>query len=303
MWIVQPFVYRSAVLEKQINVDPIKLEAHVDKLSNELYPRNYLNLQNLNSAADYIRDEFKKTGGTVSEQVFGVNGADYRNISLELGGNSEDRIVIGAHYDSANMTYGADDNASGVAGLIELAKAFAADPPKTRIEFVAYSLEEPPFFGTGQMGSFVHAESLKQAAVRVKLMVCLEMIGYFSDEPDSQNYPLSVGRLLYPDTGNFIAIVGNFSNALKVRGFKADMMNAGSLPVYSINAPAFVTGVDFSDHRNYWAAGYDAVMITDSAFYRNKDYHTVKDTYEKLDYKRMAEAVNATYAAVANLTN
>ena len=131
-------------------------------------------------------------------------------------------------------------------------------------------------------------------------MVCLEMIGYFSDEPNSQAFPLSLGKLLYPTTGNFISIVGNFSNIRTIRDFKAGMRAATTLPVYSINAPSFVTGVDFSDHRNYWQAGYDAIMITDSAFYRNKNYHTVDDTYDKIDYVHMAEVVNATYSAVVN---
>ena len=299
-WLTQPFVLSTGSTESQIKVDPNELETHIRKLSDELYPRNYLNLQNLNASADYIKTEFQKTGGKVSEQIFTVNGSDYKNICLELGEESIDRIVIGAHYDSANMTHGADDNASGIAGLLELARAFAAKPPAAKIELVAFSLEEPPFFGSEQMGSFVHARSLKERGVHVKLMVCLEMIGYFSDEPNSQAFPLSIGRLLYPTTGNFIAIVGNFSNIGTIRAFKSGMRATTSLPIYSINAPSFVTGVDFSDHRNYWQVGYDAIMITDSAFYRNKNYHTVDDTYEKIDYVRMAEVVNATYSAVVN---
>jgi hypothetical protein len=299
-WLTQPLVSKTTPTQSQVNVDPHNLEFHVTKLSTEFYPRNYLNRQNLNGAADYIKNEFLKTGGDVSEQVFTVNGSDYRNIRLELGKASTDRIVVGAHYDAVNVTHGADDNASGIAGLLELARLFAANPTDIHVELVAFCLEEPPYFGTEQMGSFVHAKSLKDSGIPIRLMVCLEMIGYFSDQPDSQSFPLFFGRLLYPSTGNFIAVVGDFSNGLTVRSFKTAMTGATSLPIYSINAPGFVPGIDFSDHRNYWRFGYDAVMITDSAFYRNKNYHSIDDTYEKLDYLRMAEVVKATYAAVVD---
>ena len=303
LWIAQPLAFTANIKSSQVKIDPNKLEMHVRMLSDELYPRNYVDLDNLNKAAEYIKGEFQKTGGKVSEQHFTVNGSDYRNICLELGPETADRVVVGAHYDSANLTHGADDNASGIAGLIELANALAVFPPNSKVEFVAYSLEEPPFFGSQQMGSFVHAGSLRDRQIPVRLMVCLEMIGYFSDEPNSQQFPVSIGKLIYPGTGNFIAVVGDLQNALTVRKFKAEMTDSTSLPVYSINVPAFVPGVDFSDHRNYWTFGYDALMITDSAFYRNKHYHNIDDTYEKLDYLRMAEVVSATYSAVVSATN
>ena len=304
IWLTQPLFIKPAVSSDKSRVDPSRLESHVKKLSEDFYPRNYLNLNNLNHAADYIRGEFEKTRGKVSEQVFHVNGSDYRNIRLELGEDeSKGRIVIGAHYDSAFDTHGADDNASGVAGLIELANLIAKDNLKTKIEFVAYSLEEPPFFGSEQMGSFVHAKSLNDEAISVKLMICLEMIGYYSDEPNSQDFPLIIGRLLYPTTGNFVALVGNFSNVLTIRSFKRSMANTGGIGTYSLNAPAFVTGIDLSDHRNYWRFGFDAVMVTDTAFFRNKTYHSVNDTANRLDYIRMAEVVESVHRAVIDQAN
>ena len=179
---------------------------------------------------------------------------------------------------------------------------FARQPPSMRVELVAFSLEEPPYFGTTGMGSSVHAESLRKQNIRVRAMFSLEMIGYFSDAPNSQRFPVGVLSALYPSTGNFVSVVGRLSDWSLVRRTKASMRKASSLPVYSINAPSFVPGVDFSDQRNYWHAGYSALMITDTAFYRNSNYHTAQDTAEKLDYKRMALVVEGVYAAVIDLS-
>ena len=151
------------------------------------------------------------------------------------------------------------------------------------------------------MGSSVHAESLRNQNVQVRAMVSLEMIGCFSDAPNSQYFPVGVLSALYPSKGNFIGVVGRLGDGLLARKMKSAMRNATPLPVYSINAPQFVAGVDFSDQLNYWDAGYRAVMITDTAFYRNRNYHTAEDTADKLDYKRMAMVVEGVYAAVMDL--
>lgn len=298
-WLAQPLLLNSAKSAPAMTVDGERLKLHVSKISDEFYPRNHLNLQNLDLTAGYIRSEFEKTGGRVSEQKFVVNGAEYKNILLELGNDEANgRIVIGAHYDAAFDTHGADDNASGVAGLIELAHLVSKQKLSKKVEFVAYSLEEPPFFATEQMGSFVHARSLRENDVRVKLMICLEMIGYYTDEPGSQNFPLFLGRLLYPSTGNFVAVVGNFANVNSVRRVKGKMYEVDGLETYSLNAPSFFGGVGLSDHRNYWENGYDAIMVTDTAFFRNKAYHTVNDKADRLDYNRMAKVVDGVNRAI-----
>lgn len=207
-------------------------------------------------------------------------------------------MIIGAHYDSFRHTPGADDNASGVAGLLELARLFKDNPPDRAVELLAYTLEEPPFFNTENMGSAVHAHSAALANKQIKLMISLEMIGYFSDEPDTQRYPVGFLNALYPDTGNFIAVIGRFSDIKQTRRVKALMSGATDLPVYSINAPALIEGLDFSDHRNYWSEGFNAVMITDTAFFRNTHYHELTDTADRLDYQRMANVVQGVYAVV-----
>jgi Zn-dependent M28 family amino/carboxypeptidase len=205
-------------------------------------------------------------------------------------------IVIGAHYDSCGDTPGADDNASGVAGLLELARVLAEQPPKQPVELVAYTLEEPPFFRTENMGSYRHAQSLAALNREVKLMLSLEMIGYFRDAPGSQRYPVGVLQLLYPDEGNFVALVGAFRDFGDMRRVKGLFKGASTLPATSINAPARVQGVDFSDHASYWQFKIPALMVTDTAFLRNAHYHGAGDTADTLDYVRMAQVVRGVFA-------
>ena len=299
-WVTQP-LFSPAATASQGVVEPTRLEAHVRKLSEELVPRDESHVENLDRVAAYIKNEFSQTDAVVSEQPYQVRGHMYRNVIAQFGPDTEERIVVGAHYDTAGPLPGADDNASGVAGLIELAHLLNRQQLQLRVEMVAFTLEEPPYFRTAQMGSSIHAESLRTENKRVKAMLCLEMIGYFSDAPNSQRLPAAALSAFYPSTGNFIGVVGQLGDWSLVRQTKAAMQHSSPLPVYSINAPIFVTGVDFSDHLNYWNAGYSAVMITDTAFYRNRNYHSAEDTAEKLDYKRMAMVVEGVYAAVKEL--
>ena len=300
-WLTQP-LFLSVTPNPQRTVDPSRLETHVRKLSLELSPRDVGHIENLDRVAAYIKSEFEQTGASVSEQPYRVEGKSFRNVIAQFGPDGAQRIVVGAHYDTAGPLPGADDNASGIAGLIELAHLLSQQSLKTRVELVAFSLEEPPYFRTTGMGSSVHAESLRKQNAKVKAMICLEMIGYFSDVPNSQHFPSAILQALYPATGNYIAVVGRLNDGLLVRRVKASMRAAAPLSVYSISAPSFIPGIDFSDQLNYWHAGYSAVMISDTAFYRNLNYHTHNDTPEKLDYKRMAMVVEGTFAAVMKIS-
>jgi Zn-dependent M28 family amino/carboxypeptidase len=282
-------------------ISPHRLEAHVRALAEDFTPRDYTHPANLDRAAAYIAAELERAGGAVSEQPFQVSGTTYRNVIAAFGPESAEHIVVGAHYDAAGPFPAADDNASGVAGLIELAVLLGREPPPRRVELVAYSLEEPPFFRTRHMGSAVHAASLRQAGVRVRAMISLEMIGCFSDAPGSQQFPIGLMKAFYPSRGTFITVVGRMGDGRLVRRIKRAMRSASPLDVRSINAPRWVPGVDFSDHACYWDQGYPAVMITDTAFYRNPRYHTARDTPETLDYSRMAAVVQGVYAAVLRL--
>ncbi len=284
-------------------VDPARLEAHVRALAEDFRPRDEDHPENLDRAAAYIGREFERAGGAVEEQVFEIRRTAYRNVIAKLGPETRERIVVGAHYDAAGPYPGADDNASGVAGLIELAFLLGKGGPlPMQVELVAYTLEEPPYFASLAMGSATHAASLKRQGVKVRAMIALEMIGYFTDEPDSQELPAPFLKLIYPSTGNFIAVVGKLGQGRLVRKIKNAMKRAAApLPVESISAPESLPGVDFSDHRNYWALGYPAVMITDTAFFRNPNYHMPSDLPETLDYRNMARVVEGVYGAVKAL--
>jgi Zn-dependent M28 family amino/carboxypeptidase len=274
----------------------VKLVADSQASSDFKHPRN------LDRTADYLAAELQASGGRVSEQVYGDPGVVGRNIIARFGPESGVRIVVGAHYDAFGPLPGADDNASGVAGLLALAELLGRHPPATPVEIVTYTLEEPPFFRRKDMGSARHATSLKTNGVAVRAMLSLEMIGYFSDEEYSQNFPVSGLKTMYPAKGNFITVVGDLGSMGLVRRIKTSMRAATVLPVESMNAPRSVPGVDYSDHHPYWDAGFPAVMITDTAGNRNLAYHTPEDTADRLDYHRMALVVQGVYAAVVELS-
>jgi len=297
VWVTQPLLSNGEV-NSVVLVEPARLETHVRMLSETFFPRDAGHPENLDRAATYIRQEFEQARGKVAEQPYEVNGNIYRNVTAMFGPDIKERIVVGAHYDTAGEQPGADDNASGVAGLIELASLLGNTALPVGVELVAFTLEESAYFRTDEMGSAIHAATLKKQDIPVRVMFSLEMIGYFTDAPHSQSFPVPILAAFYPSQGNFIAVVGKLDQGLVVRRVKQAMRHTSPLPVYSINAPRFVPGVDFSDHRNYWEAGYHAVMITDTAFYRNKNYHTVQDTPDTLDYQRMAMVVQGVYAAV-----
>ena len=298
MAMTQPMIAPVAV-EAPSLARPDLLERHVRALAEELPPRSD-DPANLEESAAYIEDQLRTHTDRVGSQRFDVRGGSYRNVIARFPGRTPNAplLVIGAHYDTAGGLPGADDNASGVAGLLELARAFAQYPPTPPVELVAYALEEPPHFGSEDMGSHHHARGLAEGSVDVAAMISLEMLGYFSDDEDSQEFPVAWMESLYPSTGNFIALVSNLDHRDLTSRLKKAMLATSQVPVYSINAPAVVPGIDYSDHRNYWIHGYPALMVTDTAFYRNRNYHTEKDTPDTLDYTRLAQVVDAVFYAV-----
>ncbi|HET6513668.1 MAG TPA: M28 family peptidase [Thermodesulfovibrionales bacterium] len=273
-------------------------------LSEEIGQRSYLDLNRLNAAADYIEDGFSSRGCPTGRQPFTYDGNAYYNITAEVPGERDDGggiLVVGAHYDTVIGTPGADDNASGVSSLLELARQIALRPLGKTVRLVAFTLEEPPFFMTSRMGSYVYAEGLRKEGVKVYGMIALEMLGYFSDDEGSQFYPASLFKWFYPDRGNFIAFVGNISSRAFTKRIRDSFRAVSSLPVESLNAVSCIPGVDFSDHRSFWKFGYPACMVTDTAFYRNPNYHGPGDTPDTLDYRRMADLVEGLYKAFSRL--
>ncbi|HWA26603.1 MAG TPA: M28 family peptidase [Lacunisphaera sp.] len=279
--------------------DPKRLQEHVRFLSEQCHPRHYLAHENQAKALAYIEAKLREAGGRVERQAFPTSSGTFENVVAHFGPETGPRYVVGAHFDSCGPQPGADDNASGVAGLLELAALLGKETAlPAHFELVAYNLEEPPFFAGPHMGSAVHARRLKEAKADVALMLSLEMIGYFRDEPDSQSYPAPLMGLMYPSRANYIAIVGKLGQRSVVGRFKAACMGTADIPIVSIAAPGFVPAIDFSDHRNYWNAGWPALMITDTSFLRNPHYHKSTDTPDTLDYRRMSEVVRMVHAGL-----
>ncbi|MBI5097630.1 MAG: M28 family peptidase [Nitrospirae bacterium] len=279
------------------------LKKTVNFLSKEVGPRGYLQIEALNKTADYIRSEFGNYGYTVLEQPYEVEGHTYKNIFVEIRGEKppEKVLIVGAHYDTVMGTPGADDNASGIAGLLELARLLSGRAFDKTIQLVAFTLEEPPFFRSGLMGSHVYAKSLRQKGIDVEGMICLEMIGYFTDAPESQLFPMPFFRWMYPAKGNFIIIISNIQSKSFLKRVKSAFKKGTDLPVESLSAFPLIPGIDFSDHRSFWKFKYDAVMVTDTAFYRNPQYHGLGDIPERLDYERMAKVVLGLKSSIEEL--
>ncbi|MEN8164839.1 MAG: M28 family peptidase [Acidobacteriota bacterium] len=300
VWVTNPIVGRS--YRPGAGADPERLEGDVRALTGLEGFRCFERPVDLERAADWAKNALEATGLPVQEQPFSVGDLTFRNLVAHYGPDEGPVLVVGAHYDVCGEQPGADDNASAVAGLLELARLLVRHQPEVpyRLELVLWPLEEPPNFRTERMGSAVHAERLADRGADVHGMISLEMIGFFTDEEGSQGSPAPGLQLLYPSRGDFIAVVGNSSSWWFTRRIKARMLASAELPVRSINAPASVPGVDFSDHLNFWKHGWHAVMITDTAFFRNPNYHQTTDTPDTLDYERMADVVTGVYAAVTN---
>ena len=308
IWFVlaQPILTSQLSTEKSLEVKTENLKKHVYTIVEQFDDRIYTNTEMLDKTAAYIYDEFQKQSDEVSYQTFEVEGflddptRGYRNVVANFKGSKscdEGLTVIGGHYDTFDGHAGANDNTSAVAGLLELVRLFKKHPPTCDVQVVAYTLEEPPFFRTPNMGSFQHAKYLHERKTKVAKVIVLDMIGYFSDEENSQNYPFPFMDKFYPKEANFISIVSDlsWSNIALTRELKGVFKQSSNLPVYSMNAFAFVPGIDFSDHHNYWKFGYPAVLVSDTAFYRSDNYHTPKDRPETLDYERMAKVVEGVF--------
>lgn len=285
--------FSSPVLPGDMNDLTETLQKHVEVLSKEIGERNYIRYESLNQAAAYIERTFREFGYHPESQFYDWQGRKYRNIFVTRSGDSipEEIIVVGAHYDSVIGTPGADDNASGVAGLLELARFFADLEPKRTVRFAAFTNEEPPFFRTRNMGSRIFAGEARQKGEKIVAMVCLEMIGYFSDRKGAQGYPLPFMDNFYPDTADFIAVVGNLRSRSLVREVARGLKSQSAVGVESLATFEWVPGVDFSDHYSFYKEGYPAVMVTDTAFYRNAHYHMPTDTARTLHYPSMAQVV------------
>jgi hypothetical protein len=273
-------------------------------LTKAIKPRNYQHADILDSVAKYIKTEFISYGfNHVAEQSYIVKNTTYRNVIASVGPSDSALIIIGAHYDVYGETPGADDNASGVAGLLETARIVSQnkDSLKNRFEFVAYTLEEPPFFRTRFMGSYVHATYISDNLTNVKLMIAFDMIGYYSDAKKSQEFPLGILKLFHGTKGNFIGCVSNMKCGKYAKKLTKAFNTQTEIRSISMVALSICPGIDFSDHRNYWGYKMPAILLTDGAFYRNQYYHTKEDTMEKLNFSKIVQVVNGVARFVLQL--
>jgi hypothetical protein len=279
--------------------DSLLIIQHIKTITKTDGYRNYENITLLNKTAKYIFSVFQQYADTTYYQEYQVENNVYKNVICRLGNNNDKPlIVVGAHYDVCGDQEGADDNASGVVGLLELVRLLSKEKLNYPIEIVAYSLEEPPFFQTEYMGSYIHAKSLYDAKISVYGMVCLEMIGYFDDKYGSQSYPVKAMKLAYGKTGNFIMLIRKTGAKTFVKNFTDDFKNIAIIKTEKLKAPSKMFNIELSDHLNYWKFGYDALMVTNTAFYRNPNYHQETDTMETLNISKMMQVIDAVFQAL-----
>ena len=278
-----------------------ELTRDVAHLAGTIGERNLVRYAALEQAAKFIEQSFSEAGYTPRRQTYDVGGRTCANIEVELPGDDPEAVIVGAHYDTVSGSPGANDNASGVAALLALARRFSGQRQTRTIRFVAFVNEEPGHFQTQTMGSWVYANRCKSNGDRIRAMLSLETIGFFSERAGSQNYPVPGLGMIYPDAGNFIAFVGDIGSRALVREAIGAFRRGASLPSEGAALPGNVPGVGWSDHWSFWQHGYRAIMVTDTAPFRYPHYHSAEDTPDKLDYRSMARLVDGLCAVISAL--
>jgi hypothetical protein len=279
-----------------------RLAGHVRALSESIGERNVYRPLALAEAAHYIEHEWQAMGYEVRRQTYEVDGVLCPNLEISRTGNRhpEEILLIGAHYDTVIGSPGANDNGSGVAALLEMARHFAKVKTDRTVRFVAFVNEEAPFYLSGQMGSMVYAKAARERRDNIRLMLSLETIGYYSEQTGSQQYP-PLFKSFYPDKGNFIAFVSNLRSRRMLKRFTAAFRHHSQFPAERLATFSWIPGVAWSDHASFWRYGYRALMVTDTAFYRYRHYHMPTDKADELDYAAMAAVTEGLERAVMSL--
>jgi Zn-dependent M28 family amino/carboxypeptidase len=302
---VKPTITRPAIDEAaRTEIEALEghLMEHVRALGGTIGERNLYRPEGLRAAANYIRRAWTDQGFVVTEESYEVGGQSSANLVVEQKGSGRPGgiVLVGAHYDSVIGTPGANDNATGVALLLEMSRAFKQEPPARTVRFVAFVNEEPPYFLTGQMGSRVHARQARRRGENILAMLSLETIGYYSNARGSQRYPFPFG-LAYPSTGNFLAVVGNLPSRRLVVEFLHHFMSASDFPVEGVATFEWIPGINWSDHWSFWKEGYPALMLTDTAPFRYPQYHSRLDLPDKIIPREFARAAYGVIHAVRRL--
>jgi hypothetical protein len=280
------------------------LQRDVEKLGSEIGERNFLHYKELMAAADFLDASFANAGYKVQRQGYTIDNQTYYNLEVEIPGTqrADEIVIIGGHYDSVSGSPGANDNGTGAAATLELARLFAGKKPSRTLRFVEFVNEEPPFFFSEGMGSLVYASQCKQRSEKVVAMLSLETIGYYSDKIGSQRYPLPQLSSIYPLQGNFISFVGNVASGSLVTNVVASFRRHTKFPSEGTALPNEIMGVSWSDQWSFWQQGYPGIMVTDTAPFRYPYYHTSDDTPDKVNYARLARVVVGLEGAIADLS-
>ncbi len=279
-----------------------ELVRDIRKLASEIGERNIWFYRNLAAASDFIEVSLAKAGYSVNRQTFCAEGKICSNFEAEISGMicPDEIVVVGAHYDTVFDSPGADDNSSGVAAVLTLARHFAGRECARTLRFVLFANEEPPFFQTNEMGSLVYAKSCRVRNDNIVAMLCLESIGYYSEQPNSQEYPFPYSYM-YPSTGDFIGFVSNLSSGKLLHTVIDTFRRNCRFPSQGGAVPGLVPGVTWSDHWSFWQQGYPAIMITDTASYRYPFYHTPEDTADRICYDHLTRVVSGLQIIIAEL--
>ena len=278
-----------------------ELRANVQKLAGEIGERNMWHYARLNAAAGFIEDSFSRAGLHPRRDSYEMHQQACHNIEAEIPGAEPEIILVGGHYDSVSDSPGANDNGTGVAATLALARRFASAKPKHTLRFVAFVNEEPPYFLSGEMGSLIYARRCKERGDKISAMISLETIGYFSDAPNSQRYPSPGLGILYPKVGNFIGFVSNLHSRPLLCRAVALFRKHAKIPSEGAALPWFVPGVSWSDQWSFWKNGYPGIMVTDTAPFRYPYYHSSNDTPDKLDYDRFTLVVSGMEKVIEGL--
>lgn len=275
------------------------LQQHVEQIAGRIGEHNVKHPEQLEATARYIESTLSASGYRPQRQTFN-SGAEVANIETEIPGDQKEIVVVGAHYDSVVGTAGANDNTTGVAALLELARMLRNRPLRRTVRFVFFVNEEPPYFQTAEMGSVVYARRSRARNENIVAMLSLETIGYYSNRPNSQMYPSGLGAF-YPDRGNFIAFVANENSARLLRRSVRTFRHAAQFPSVGAAVPASVPGIGWSDHWSFWQQNYPAIMVTDTAVFRYPHYHLASDAPDKIDYESTARVITGIRAVVEDL--
>lgn len=300
----EPSIPRRPVIRRESIEQNLRL--HVDRLAGLIGPRNFQRPKSIVATLGYLRAQWEEMGYLVAEETYDAIGNEATNLIIETPGrNRADEIVLlGAHYDTCGDTPGADDNASAVAVMLEVSRLLSKHLGRRTARYVAFACEEPPYFNCSAMGSQHNAREARCRGDKIVGMLCLEMVGYFRDEPGSQQLPETLpnfAKPFFPTRGNFLAAVGNLKSWKLLWPFRRGFKRETKLPLFSIALPEAIHEIRLSDNSSYWDQGYPALMLTDTSFLRNPHYHMLTDTPDTLDYARMTDVALGVAGAMKRL--